>query len=87
MTFIIGTFQSQCKSDHNQVKWNKITRDICESDSIFPYLQGSTLIRGPKVPFCVFDILKKEIQNSILTFCFHFNTKNKIQITDHHFHV
>ena len=43
MTFIIGTFQFHCKSEHSQVKWNKITRDMCKSDSIFPYLQGSTL--------------------------------------------
>ena len=35
MTFIIGTFQSQCKSEHNQIKWNKITRDMCKTDSIF----------------------------------------------------
>ena len=24
-------------------KWNKITKHMCKSDSIFPYLQGSTL--------------------------------------------
>ena len=41
MTFIIGTFQSHCKSEHNQVKWNKITRDMCRSESFFPCLQGS----------------------------------------------
>ena len=35
MTIIIGTFQSHYKSEHNQVKWNKITRDMCKSDSIF----------------------------------------------------
>ena len=45
MTFIIGTFQSHCKSKHNQVKWNKITQDMCKSDSIFPYLQSSTLFK------------------------------------------
>ena len=28
MTFIIGTFESHCKSEYNQVKWNKITRDV-----------------------------------------------------------
>ena len=39
----------------------------------------------PKVPFRVFDKLKNEIQNSKLRFCFYFNTKNKIQITDHHY--
>ena len=35
MTFIIATFQSHCKSEHNQVKWNKITRDTYKSGSIF----------------------------------------------------
>ena len=35
MTFIIATFQSRCKIEHNQVKWNKITRELCKSDSIF----------------------------------------------------
>ena len=45
MTFIIGTFQSHCKSEHNQVKRNKITSDMCKSDSIFLYLQGSTLFK------------------------------------------
>ena len=28
---------------HKQVTWNKITRDMCKSDSIIPYLQISTL--------------------------------------------
>ena len=37
MTFIIGAFQSDCKSEHNQVKWNKIERDMCRSDSILRY--------------------------------------------------
>ena len=45
MNFIIGTFQSNCKSEHNQVKRNKVTRDMCKSDSIFPYLQSSTLFK------------------------------------------
>ena len=45
MNFITGTFQSCCKSEHNQVKWNKITRDMCKADSIFPYLQGSMLFK------------------------------------------
>ena len=35
MTFIICTFQPYCKSEHNQVKQNKITGDMCKSDSIF----------------------------------------------------
>ena len=46
MNFVIETFRSHCKSEHNQVKWNKITPDICKSDSTFPYLQGSTLFKG-----------------------------------------
>ena len=45
MIFIIGTFQSHYKSECNQVKWNKTTQDMCKSDSIFPYLQGSTLFK------------------------------------------
>ena len=45
VTFIIGTFQSHCKSEHNQEKWNKITQDMWKSDSIFPYLQGSILFK------------------------------------------
>ena len=35
MTFIIETFQSHCKSEQNEVKWNKITPDMCKFDSIF----------------------------------------------------
>ena len=43
MTFIIGNFQFHCKSEHKQVQRNKIIWDMCKSDSIFPYLQSSTL--------------------------------------------
>ena len=49
--------------------------------------QKRTSIRVPKVPFRVFDKLKNEIQNSILRFCFYFNTKKEIQIINCHFHV
>ena len=35
MDFIIGTFQSHCKSEHNQVKSNKITQGMRKSDCIF----------------------------------------------------
>ena len=45
MVFLIGTFQSHCKIEHNQVKWIKISWDMCKSGSIFPYLQGSTLFK------------------------------------------
>ena len=45
MTFIIGTFQSHCKIEYNQVRWNKITQDMSESDSIFSYSQSSTLFK------------------------------------------
>ena len=38
MTFIIGIFQFHYKSKRKQVKRNKITRDTCKSESIFPYL-------------------------------------------------
>ena len=43
MTIIIGIFQFHCKSEHKQAKWNKIEQDICKSDSISPYLQGSEI--------------------------------------------
>ena len=43
MNFLIDTFQSHCKSERNHVKWNKIPWDTWKSDSIFPYLQSSTL--------------------------------------------
>ena len=36
MTFRIDIFQFHCKNDHKQVKRNKIKRDMCKSDSIFP---------------------------------------------------
>ena len=45
MTFIIGTFQSHCKGEHNQLKWNKIVWNMCRSDSIFLCLQGSMLFQ------------------------------------------
>ena len=45
MTFTIGTFQSHCKSKDNQVKWNKMTGDMCKSESIFAYFQSSTLFK------------------------------------------
>ena len=35
MNFIIFTFQFHCKSEHKQVKWNKIIRDMCKCHSIF----------------------------------------------------
>ena len=44
MTWIVGTFQSHCKSEHNQVRWSKITQDMFKSDSIF-YLQSSAPVK------------------------------------------
>ena len=35
MTFIIETFQSHCKSEHNQAQCHKTIWDMCKSDSIF----------------------------------------------------
>ena len=35
MTFIIGTFQFYCKTEHKEVKGNKITADMCISARIF----------------------------------------------------
>ena len=43
MTFIIGTFQFRCKTEHKQVKRNKITQKMYKSESIFPHLQSSIL--------------------------------------------
>ena len=43
--FIIITFLFHCKSEHKQGKSNKIIRDMCKSDSIFPYLQITTLFK------------------------------------------
>ena len=45
MAFVIDTFQFHCKSEHKQVKQNKITRDMCKSDSAFPYLKCSALFK------------------------------------------
>ena len=45
MTFIIGIFQFYYKSEPKQVKWNKIKRDLCKSDSVFSWLQGSALFK------------------------------------------
>ena len=42
---IIGIFQFHCKSEHKQVKWHQIKWDMCKSDSVFPYLQSSTLFK------------------------------------------
>ena len=41
---IIDIFQLHCKSEYNQVKWNKIQQDNGRSDSIFLYLQSVTLL-------------------------------------------
>ena len=41
----------------------------------------------PKVPFCVFDKLKNEIQKFILRFYFYLNMENEIQIIHYHFRV
>ena len=44
--FIIGTFQFHCKSEHKQVKWNKITQNLSKSDRIYIfYLQSSTFFQ------------------------------------------
>ena len=45
MTFTIGTFQSHCKSENDQVKLNKITSDMCKSNIICSYLQSGTLFK------------------------------------------
>ena len=45
MTFIIGAIQFHCRSELKQVKWNKITWDLNKSESLFPYLQRSTLFK------------------------------------------
>ena len=44
--FVINIFQFHWKSEHKQSKVKKkIKQDICESDSIFPYLQRGTLFK------------------------------------------
>ena len=45
MTFIIGIFQFHCKGEHRQVVWNKIKWDMCKSESIFLYLQSTSLFK------------------------------------------
>ena len=35
MAFIIGIFQFNCESEHKQVKWNDIKRNMYKSGSIF----------------------------------------------------
>ena len=75
MAFIIGTFQSQFWSEHNQVNWSKITWDMCKSDSIFPYLQSSVLYTILMTP-------KQWTWNKIR----HFSTGH-IQIGQHNFFV
>ena len=45
MTFITSIFQFHCKSEHIQVKRNKIKRDMCKSDGILPYLQRGKLFK------------------------------------------
>ena len=46
MTFIIHIFQFHGKSEHKQVKLNKIKRDMWKFDSIFLYLQSSLLFKS-----------------------------------------
>ena len=43
MTFIISIFQFHHRSEDKELKGNKIKQDMCKSDSIFPYVQSSTL--------------------------------------------
>ena len=43
MAFVIGTFQSDCKSEHNQVKWIKWHMTSANL-TVFFYLQNSTLL-------------------------------------------
>ena len=45
MTFMIGIFQFQCKSEHTQIKRDKIKQDMCKSESFFPYLQSITVFQ------------------------------------------
>ena len=45
MNSIIGIFQLRFKSEHKEVKWNKIKQEICKSHNIFPYLKISTLFK------------------------------------------
>ena len=70
MTFIIGIFQSHCKSEHSQVKWNKITRDMHKSVNIFPYLQ-CTYLNGFWHSWS--DLSKKRVITGLEEKCTSFN--------------
>ena len=43
--YIWHFFQIHCESEHKQVTWNRTKQYICKSNSIFPYLQSSTLFK------------------------------------------
>ena len=43
--FKIAIFQFHSKSEHKQVKSNKIKQDTCKSNSIFPCLQSFTIFQ------------------------------------------
>ena len=38
--FYSNIFQFHWKLEHKQLKWNKIKRDMCKSDSIFPNIKS-----------------------------------------------
>ena len=56
MTFDI--LQFHCKSEHKQVKRNKIKQDIWKSDSVFPNLQGIKIFEGFAIHFWIRFISK-----------------------------
>ena len=73
MPFVNGNFQFHCKSEHKQVKWNKITPDMCKSDSIFPYLQSTALLnlfRNYEIYFLIRFVWKVNNNNSWETVSF-----------------
>ena len=51
--FIIGIFQFHCKSEHKQVKWNKMKEDMFKTDSIFPCLQSSSYLNDFRIYFLI----------------------------------
>ena len=46
MTFITDIFQFHYKGEHKQIKCNEIKREMCKSDSRFPYLQHGTQFKA-----------------------------------------
>ena len=64
ITFIIDTFQFNCKRECKQVKWNKITRDMCKSDGSFSYFQSNALFKW-LLEFTSWERLSKKLMITV----------------------